>query len=243
MNFDSLFHERVSTLRKSLGLTQTELAKQVGIVQRQIAAYEGGESKPRDPVLLRLASALGTTPGWLASGDGQEPNLRNFIPYTSVRQIPLLTMGPFADRLDEVLKSATTFHPCGVAVSDSAFALKIVGESMRGSGGFSFPPGCIVTFDPSVEQQQGSFVLYGYEEEMTFKQYFSDLFQVTLKALNKNYGDLVINKGNGFVIATAVYAEVDLIQSQTMLYGVYQQVVTKADYPSLRKDSDSHKKN
>jgi hypothetical protein len=47
-------------------------------------------------------------------------------------------MGPFADRLDEVLKSATAFHPCGVAVSDSAFALKIVGESMRGSGGFSF---------------------------------------------------------------------------------------------------------
>jgi transcriptional regulator with XRE-family HTH domain len=86
VNFDSLFHERVSTLRKSLGLTQTELAKQVGIVQRQIAAYEGGDSKPRDPVLLRLSESS-FSPGWLASGDGQEPNLRNFIPYTSVRQI------------------------------------------------------------------------------------------------------------------------------------------------------------
>lgn len=242
MNFDSLFHERVSTLRKSLGLTQTELAKQVGIVQRQIAAYEGGESKPRDAVLLRLASALGTTPGWLASGDGQEPNLRNFIPYTSLRQIPLLTMGPFADRLDEALKSATAFHPCSVTVSDSAFALKIVGESMSGSGGFSFPAGCIVTFDPLIDPQQGSFVLYGYEDEMTFKQYFTDLFQVTLKALNKNYGDLVLNKGDGSVLATAVYAEVDLIQSQTLLHGVYQQVVKKADYPSLSKVSDSIKK-
>jgi SOS-response transcriptional repressor LexA len=85
-------------------------------------------------------------------------------------------MGPFADRLDEVLKSATAFHPCGVAVSDSAFALKIVGESMRGSGGFSFLLD-IVTFDPGVEPQQGSFVLYGYEEEMTFKQYYTDLFR------------------------------------------------------------------
>lgn len=212
-------------------------------MQRQIAAYEGGESKPRDPVLLRLASALGTTPGWLASGDGQEPNLINFIPYTSVRQIPLLTMGPFADRLDEVLKSATVFHPCSVAVSDSAFALKIVGESMKGAGGFSFPPGCIVTFDPHIEPQQGSFVLYGYEDEMTFKQYFTDLFQVTLKALNKNYGDLVLNKGDGAVLATAVYSEVNLIQSQATLHGVYQQVVTKADYPSLGKDSDRNKKN
>ncbi|WNP33571.1 XRE family transcriptional regulator [Enterobacter kobei] len=242
MNFDSLFHERVSTLRKSLGLTQTELAKQVGIVQRQIAAYEGGESKPRDAVLMRLAAALGTTAGWLASGDGQEPNLKNFIPYTSVRQIPLMTMGPFADRLDEALRSASTFHPCSVAVSDNAFALKIVGESMSGSGGFSFPSGCIVTFDPSIEPQQGSFVLYGYEGEMTFKQYFTDLFQVTLKALNKNYGDLVLNKGDGTVLATAVYAEIDLIQSQTVLHGVYQQVLQKADYPSPSKISESNKK-
>jgi hypothetical protein len=60
--------------------------------------------------------------------------------------------------------------------------------------------------------------------------------------LNKNYGDLVINKGDGFVLATAVYAEVDLIQSQTTLHGVYQQVITKADYPGLRKDSDDNKK-
>jgi transcriptional regulator with XRE-family HTH domain len=66
VNFDSLFHERVSTLRKSLGLTQTELAKQVGIVQRQIAAYEGGDSKPRDPVLLRLQlQHLELQAGWL----------------------------------------------------------------------------------------------------------------------------------------------------------------------------------
>ncbi|MBL5931041.1 LexA family protein [Lelliottia amnigena] len=231
MNFDSQFNERVSTLRKSLGLTQTELAKQVGIVQRQIAAYEGGESKPRDAVLLRLASALGTTAGWLASGDGQEPNLKNFIPYTSVRQLPLVTMGAFANRLEEVLKTTTAFHPCSVAVSESAFAMKIAGESMIGSGGFSFPDGCIVTFDPQVEPMQGSFVLYGYGEEMTFKQYFSDLFQVTLKALNKNYSDLVLKKGDGSILATAVYAEVNLIQSQALLYGVYQQVVMKADYP------------
>nr|WP_273542928.1 S24 family peptidase [Lelliottia amnigena] len=140
-------------------------------------------------------------------------------------------MGAFANRLEEVLKTTTAFHPCSVAVSESAFAMKIAGESMIGSGGFSFPDGCIVTFDPQVEPMQGSFVLYGYGEEMTFKQYFSDLFQVTLKALNKNYSDLVLKKGDGSILATAVYAEVNLIQSQALLYGVYQQVVMKADYP------------
>ncbi|MBZ6387399.1 MULTISPECIES: LexA family protein [Pantoea] len=237
MNFDSKFNERVSSLRKSLGMTQTALAKQVGIVQRQIAAYEAGESKPRDAVLVRLASALGTTAGWLASGDGQEPNLKNFIPYTSVRQIPLVTMGPYADRIEEVLKCANTFHPCNIEVSDSAFAMRIMGESMVGSDGYSFPEGCIIVFDPKVEVQQGSFVLFGYEDEMTFKQYFSDLFQVTLKALNKNYGDLVLNKGDGEVIATAVYAEMSLLRSPILAQNIYQQILMKADYPPL----DQHK--
>ena len=191
---------------------------------------------------MRLASALGTTAGWLATGDGQEPNLKNFIPYTSVRQLPLVTMGPIADKLQDVIKTTNTFHPCRADVSEDAFCMRICGESMVGSGGFSFPDGCIVTFDPDVEPQQGSFVLYGYENEMTFKQYFTDLFQVTLKALNKNYSDLVINKGAGSVLATAVYAEVNLIQSQTILHGIYQQMLQKADYPSLSKISESKKK-
>lgn len=233
MNFDPQFSERVSTLRKSLGLTQTELAKQVGIVQRQIAAYEAGESKPRDAVLMRLAAALGSTAGWLATGDGQEPNLKNFIPYTSVRQIPLVTMGPYADKINEVLRSTTTYHPCSIEVSDQAFAMKIVGSSMMGSGGFSFPEGCIVIFDPSVKPEQGSFVLFGYEDEMTFKQYFKDLYQITLKSLNSDYGDLVIKADDGFLIATAVYAEFTLPRSSISVSGIWQQVAIKADYPSL----------
>lgn len=210
MNFDTEFGNRVSTLRKSLGLTQTELAKQVGVVQRQIAAYEGGESKPRDAVLMRLSTALATSPGWLASGDGQEPVLKHFIPYTSVRQIPLLTMGPFADAFESERAKSTRFHPCWSEVSTEAFALEITGKSMIGSGGYSFPEGSIVTFDPAVEPKEGSFVLYAYEDEMTFKQYFSDLFMITLKALNKNYGDLMIPKDKGRVIATAICAEFNL---------------------------------
>lgn len=239
MKFDSQFSERVSKMRKSLGLTQTELAKQVGVVQRQVAAYEAGESKPRDSVLIRLASALGSTPGWLASGDGQEPNHKNFIPYTSVRQIPLLIMGPYADTLGDVLNSADTFHPCSIEVSDNAFAMRIVGESMTGSGGFSFPDGCIVIFDPDVEANQGSFVLYGYEEEMTFKQYYADLFQITLKALNNNYSDLVLNKNEGKIIATAVYAEINLIKGQMFAFGAHKQVATSDEihppYPKYDK--------
>lgn len=207
MNFDSHFSERVSKLRNALGLTQSELANQVGIVQRQIAAYEAGDSKPRDAVLIRLARALGTKPGWLANGGGNAPELNGFIPYTSMKQVPLLEIGPYADKFHEVLTNTNRFHPCNTDVSSESFAMIIQGRSMVGSGGFSFPPGSIVIFDPAKEPEQGSFVLYAYEEEMAFTQYFSNLFQVTLKSLNKDYSDIVLDKGEGKILATAVYAE------------------------------------
>lgn len=76
-------------------------------------------------------------------------------------------------------------------------------------------------------------MLYGYEDEMTFKQYFTDLFQVTLKALNKNYSDLVLNRGDGCFLATAVYAEINLIKIQALAQLICRQIVTKVVCPSI----------
>ena len=73
MNFDDQFPSRVSLARQSRGMTQAQLSKLAGVVQRQIAAYEGGEAKPRLRVLQALANALGTTAEWLALGEGQGP--------------------------------------------------------------------------------------------------------------------------------------------------------------------------
>lgn len=40
MKFDEDFPKRVASARAQLGITQTQLAEMVGVVQRQIAAYE-----------------------------------------------------------------------------------------------------------------------------------------------------------------------------------------------------------
>ncbi|MEI4896930.1 helix-turn-helix transcriptional regulator, partial [Klebsiella pneumoniae] len=75
--FDDSFPNRVSIARTALGLTQDELAQKVGVVRRQIAAYEGGEAKPRINALQNLAAALGTTTSWLTSGVGDGPDVSN----------------------------------------------------------------------------------------------------------------------------------------------------------------------
>ncbi len=52
------FADRLATLRKEKGLTQQQLAEQVGLHQTQIHRYEGGTSEPSMDALRRLARAL-----------------------------------------------------------------------------------------------------------------------------------------------------------------------------------------
>lgn len=48
-------------LRKAAGLTQVQLAKQVGIDQGTISAYECGSKRPSFDIIPRLALSLGCT--------------------------------------------------------------------------------------------------------------------------------------------------------------------------------------
>lgn len=53
--------ERIKMARKRIGLSQRDLAKQVGVSAMAISKYERGEDIPSSGVLIRLAKALGVT--------------------------------------------------------------------------------------------------------------------------------------------------------------------------------------
>lgn len=55
---DQNFGQRLATLRKSRGLTQTELGDKVGVSYRVIAYYEGETNYPPAHLLPGLAKAL-----------------------------------------------------------------------------------------------------------------------------------------------------------------------------------------
>lgn len=50
---------RLATLRKAAGLSQTELAKVIGVSQQTVAYWETSATPPRSDVLPQLAKALG----------------------------------------------------------------------------------------------------------------------------------------------------------------------------------------
>lgn len=55
------FGERLAMLRRGAGYTQTELAEEVGVSQRNIAYYEGQTQHPPTAILPELARALRVT--------------------------------------------------------------------------------------------------------------------------------------------------------------------------------------
>lgn len=61
--------ERIKELRTAKKLTQTELAKIVGLSYIQIGRYETQKSNPSSDVLQKLATTLGTTTDYLMQGN------------------------------------------------------------------------------------------------------------------------------------------------------------------------------
>ena len=63
-------NNRLKSLRKELGLTQTEFAKTLGISQNFLSAIEHGESKISAELCLSL-SKINVDLNWLITGEGQ----------------------------------------------------------------------------------------------------------------------------------------------------------------------------
>jgi transcriptional regulator with XRE-family HTH domain len=118
------FASRLLEARSSAGLTQKELADQVGISSVQLSRYEGGKSQPRPPVLAQLAKALGVSPSWLASGElTVSPAPAPFVDGELVRKPD--GSGEMVVRMDSATREALEAKAKSLGVTPEA-ALKII---------------------------------------------------------------------------------------------------------------------
>ena len=70
------FGEKLINARKTLNLSQTELAEKVGVSERSLYSYEQTGVAPRKGVLIKLAQALGVTVAYLMD-DGETDRYAN----------------------------------------------------------------------------------------------------------------------------------------------------------------------
>lgn len=221
MQFDENFPHRVASCRARLGLTQSELASKIGVVQRMIAAYEIGESKPRMKVLIKLAQTLGVSEEWLSSGQGQDSDIRRNPTSTPTRQIPIISPENLISWLydsGEKKHLIDKLHATSLPLSNLGFAVTIDEPAMASSDqfGFGFPRKCLVTFDPCIDAEDQDFVLVLMLDGKTiFRQLFVSYSGTTLQPLDNRYpsenlDELADDDGNAPMLIPAVSYEVYL---------------------------------
>lgn len=215
MKIDDNFKNRIQLVRQSLGLTQGDLADKVGVVRRQIAAYEAGDSKPRINVLNNLAATLGATAEWLAQGIGESPEIgrvRSTITLPLIPVISFVQAGTLFKENNDDSKSLIGYDYIAAPqnASSDSFAIVIEGESMQSDNGMSFTTGSLVIFDPLIEATNGDFVLCRLpnSESAIFKQYIVDQGHEYLASLNNKYSTIPLEKGR-FIIGVAIESRID----------------------------------
>ena len=69
---NNILGSRISDLLQKNGLTQRELAKQVGVTEVSISRYVNGERTPKGPNVVNIANALNTTVEYLMGHETKE---------------------------------------------------------------------------------------------------------------------------------------------------------------------------
>lgn len=64
-------YHRLKTVRKTLGMTQADFAKRMGLSQSSLAMLEQGKRSVNEKHLKLLSSAFGVREQWLRTGEGE----------------------------------------------------------------------------------------------------------------------------------------------------------------------------
>lgn len=148
---------RLKTTRKKRGLSQTALANLVQVSQPTVANWERGDHIPRQDALKRIATALGTDPAWLLSGElpaDQNPahqHLAKPLHHIPVYEWPQNAASPIAGQPARYITIA--MDATGVFALDANVA----------SG---FPDGTVLLFHRFDDRPAGQFLIL---EDGTFK--------------------------------------------------------------------------
>ena len=167
--------EQIKSARRKLGISQTELAKKLGVGQSTVAMWETGKNKPEYGKLLALAEVFGMKISALAGESG-------------VARVPVLGKVQ-AGIPREAVEDAIGYEDISedVAKTGEFFALKIRGSSMEPR--FLEGDTVIVRRQNSVDNGDIAIVLVG-DDEATCKKFYRHNDGITLVSLNPAFSPM-----------------------------------------------------
>lgn len=189
MDVKESFQQRFEQALASSDLKPSELAEKTGISQATISQYRSGYSKPKQPRLMKLATALGVSPVWLMGLDvsmhdtNQEssiPDYSNIFPLQRKR-VPLL--GEIACGEPIFCNEGRESYIAAGTDIKADFCLKARGDSMTGA---RIMDGDIVFIQKDAELVSGQIYAVAIDDEATLKRVYYDEATQELRLLAEN---------------------------------------------------------
>ena len=189
MDVKESFQRRFEQALASSDLKPSELAEKTGISQATISQYRSGYSKPKQPRLMKLATALGVSPVWLmgldvsmhdTSQESSIPDYSNIFPLQRKR-VPLL--GEIACGEPIFCNEGRESYIAAGTDIKADFCLKARGDSMTGA---RIMDGDVVFIQKDAELVNGQIYAVEIDDEATLKRVYYDEAAQELRLLAEN---------------------------------------------------------
>jgi len=188
---------KIEKARKSLKLSQREVAEKVGLSIPALSKIESGATeKPDTSTLVSLVKFFRDNFGdskltqYLVQDGGREINVLGWV--SAGRPIK-----PFQN--EQVLSVPSEM----ISLTKQTFALQVQGESMKGVG---ILHGDIIVLHECPEPINGQVVVVRIDDEYTLKVWFKHGKKITLKPENEEFDNIEIEKGISEVQCLGEYA-------------------------------------
>lgn len=194
----SLFSDRLVERMKERKARQVDLVYATKASKGTVSKWVNTNTVPESKYLMPLAAYLRVSAEWLASGRG--PKTPGGMEYEPTKKVPIISTveaGQWTECVSrEYVDDATEYQVTNLNVSDSAFALRVSGDSMTNPHGTpSLPEGSLIIVEPHPDPDNGKIVVAMLEgsDEATVKRLQIDGGSRYLVPLNPKYPVMEIN--------------------------------------------------
>lgn len=189
--------DRIRHARKNLSLSQTDLAKKIGVTQPAVANWESGVHDPRRLMLAKIADVLDVSAAWLASG-ARSPVEADKQPAAAylrrpIQHTPVISFADAARLLDDPDADPHAVAEDYIPVTSGAdrlFALFVDDEAID----LAFPKGTLVVIDYSDRRPaDGAFGLFVVDGPPIIRRWRDFPPRLEPSSLNASFGPIHLN--------------------------------------------------
>ena len=194
--------EKIKTLRKSIGLTQTELGQRVGVQKNAVSKWECGrvEDIPTSTI-KQLASLFDVPASYLIDDDAQEVHHPALSPLPRMKRWKVIGGTACGSPIHREIEEETVLAPADI---DADRVFRCVGDSMINARIFD---GDIVFVKTGEYVEDGQIAVVRIGEEYTLKRIFRGPDYLELRAENPMYKTQIIRgeQENAEIVGKAVH--------------------------------------